>query len=291
MLNQPFDAERPDAPRAPGQDPGGDPERGNRGRIAWLVALPLVLAALGLYWMRTRAPTPTPTAPGPAAEATAPQGASAAPSTTAQAEVRDQRDAAALHRDGEDSDERLRRELQAVSPEPGWQSWLASTHELIESLAVIVANVSDDEDPRRRLLPLRPASPFEVVEQGGRTIESPASARRYDLPCAVLASLDARAIATLWRRLHPLISVAYHSVGRPGISLDRAAANALKRITDAALTEEPGALQRVGTLWLYTDPDLEKRGTIEKLLQRTGPANARKLQAKARELRDALALP
>lgn len=290
MLNQPFDAERPDAPRAPsGQDPDRDPERGRRGRVAWLVALPLVLAALGLYWMRAHATAPA--EQGPAAEAATPQGGTAPASAAAQADLRDQRDAAALHRDGEDGDERLRRELLALSPEPAWQSWLAATHELVESLAVIVANVSDDEDPRRRLLPLRPATPFEVLEQGGRTIESPASARRYDLPCAVLASLDARALATLWRRLHPLISVAYHSVGRPGISLDRAAGNALRRITNAALTEEPGALQRVGTLWLYTDPDLEKRGTIEKLLQRTGPANARKLQAKARELLVALALP
>jgi hypothetical protein len=240
-----------------------------------------------LYWLQAHREPTAPALPE-RSDAVAPANPAAA---EAAEEAAEQSKARVLTLAGEGADARLRQRLLVLSSMPAWQAWLASTPDLIESLAVIIANVSDDEDPRRRLSSLRPASGFEVVEQGGHAIESSASMHRYDAATEVLESLDARALAPIWRGLHPLISVAYHSVGRPGVSLDRAASNALRRIADAPIAETPRALQRVGKLWLYSDPDLEKEGTLEKQLQRMGPANARKLQAKAREIRAALGLP
>ena len=276
MLNEPFDGDRPQA-EAPQEPPGG------RSRWIWGAAIALIACAFAVHWWRSQAePPPAPEvqkpAPDPAAEAAAQQAA-------------DEKAARALKASGEATDDKLRRQLGALSDDAAWKSWVAATPDLLESGAVIIANVADDEDPRKRLTPLRPDGDFGAVEQGGQWLESPDAQHRFDGPVNAISSINSAALAPLWRTLHPLVSVAYHAVGRPGISLDKAASTALHRIGDARLPAAPQPLQKTGKLWIYNEPDVEKLGPVEKQLMRLGPDNARKLQAKARELRAALGLP
>ncbi len=84
--------------------------------------------------------------------------------------------------------------------------------------------------------------------------------------------------------------MAYDTVGRPGVSLDQAAALALHRIESAPVADTAPVLERAGQLWIYQDPALEQRGPVEKLLLRLGAENEHKLQAKAREIRASLSL-
>ncbi len=288
MLNEPFD----DDPALPSGAPAKrsvssaqtSPRSGSLARTALLVALPLAGAAAALFWVRQK-----PSGPAPVEPAAITQLDLAA--IEARNEQADLHAAQVLKKSGEGSNDRIRAQVSALSPRPEWQTWLAATPDLVESIAVIIANVSDDEDPRRRLVPLRLSAPFEVATEGANSSESSSSTHRFDTAVEVIASVDAKGLAALWRAIHPLVAVAYHSVARPGVSVDRAASNALKRIELMQLPTTQPPIKQVGKLWLYIDPGLEGLGSVEKQLLRMGPENARKLQAKARELRNALALP
>jgi hypothetical protein len=289
VLNEPFDDD-PALPPTPQKQhsvnsgPGSN-RSGSLARTALLVALPLAGAAAALFWVRQHPAAPAPVEP-PAIEM---------PLSPLEVEKRkEQADihaAQALKSSGEGSSERIRAQVSALTPRPEWQSWIAATPDLVETLAVIIANVSDDDDPRRRLVPLQLSARFDVAIEGNNTLENSASTHRFDSAVEVIASVDARAFAALWRVIHPLVAVAYHSVARPGVSVDRAASNALKRIELMQIPATQPPIKQVGKLWLYTDAGLEGLGSVEKQLLRMGPANARRLQEKARELRVALALP
>jgi len=281
MLNEPFDSDAP-PPRVDGMPPR--PRPGSALKTALIVAIPLIAVAGGLYWYHQR-PPPAPPPVGPAATP-----APAAPLPLAALPEQEVRAAKALQ-SGEGSDARLRAQLGQLSARPEWLRWVAATPDLVESAVVILANVSDDDDPRKRLAPLRVEGPFDTLDSPSGTFESEASWHRFDADTEVIESLDARAVASLWRTLHPLLAVAYHSVARPGVSLDRAAGNALKRIELMQIPATTPAVKQVGKLWLYADPNLESLGSMEKQLLRVGPVNARKLQAKARELRAVMTLP
>jgi len=288
MLNQPFDDDRPSPGTRPVSEPPQREPPGGRGiRIAMMIGIPIIVLAGFFFWLHPISAPPPPTVLAQAA----PVAPSDPVAAEAAAQARDRVEASKLTQAGEDADDKLRQQLSVLSADPHWLQWLAQTPGLIESASVIIANVSDDEDPRKRMAPMHPAGDFETVEQGGQTFESPAAMHRFDSVTDTIDSLDARALTPIWSALHPLISVAYHSVARPGVSVDRAASNALKRLENTQLPAQPIAIKKVGKLWLYADPDMEKEGSVEKLLLRMGPANARKLQQKARELRAALSLP
>ena len=67
------------------------------------------------------------------------------------------------------------------------------------------------------------------------------------------------------------------------------------RASDAILRQVLAAdrwdVVAVGGIWAFADPALEERGDVDKHVLRLGPRNARIVQAKARELREALGLP
>jgi hypothetical protein len=287
MLNQPFDDDRASPGARPVSEPPPiEPPAGRGIRIAMMIGIPIIVLVGVFFWLHPISAPPPPTVL---------QAAPVAPpdpiAAEAAAQAKDQLEATRLTQSGEVSDEKLRQKLSVLSAEPRWLQWLAQTPGLVDSASVIIANVSDDEDPRKRMAPLHLAGAFETVEQGGQTFEAPASMHRFDDATDTIASLDARALTPIWSSLHALISVAYHAVARPGVSVDRAASNALKRIENTQIPAQPIAIKQVGKLWLYADPDVEREGSVEKLLLRMGPTNAHKLQQKARELRAALSLP
>ena len=274
MLNEPLKGDRTRL----------EPRRAVDPLIAGLLMLVFVGIGGFVIWRRGHAPQMTP----PALVHTAPAMSANALSPSEQIE---QRAAEKLSSAGVAADGSVRTTLGALSPRAQWQAWLNATRDLIESCAVIIANFSDDEDPRRRLRALEPTAPFEVIQDMGRTVESPLSKHRFDGSTEVLNSIDVDALAPIWRSLHPLIAVAYRSVGRPGVSLDQAASHALARIENAPVQAGEPVLEKAGKFWIYSDPSVESQGQLEKLLFRMGPENERMLQAKATSIRTALALP
>jgi hypothetical protein len=238
--------------------------------IAGIAGVAVIALGLGAYWWVHRAPPPAPPAE-PVAQAPAPGDA---PLPAA-----------------EDSDARIRREAANLSSRPELADWLKQSG-LLERWVAVTDNLAEGVSPRKQLAFLAPAQQFTVHHKGSRTDIDPKSYARYDTFADVVASIDAKAFASLVRELHPLLQSAYHALGYPDRNIDVAAAQALQRLVSAPVVDgtvevKPGR----GALYEFVDEKLEKQNAVAKHLLRMGPRNTKLIQAKARELIQALELP
>jgi hypothetical protein len=179
--------------------------------------------------------------------------------------------------------------LEAVSPNALYRAWVAQA-DLARRWAVVTENLAEGVVPRAPLAALAPAKPFAVVEKGGRTLVATESYRRYDAVADAVASVDARALAQAYRTLQPAVEAAFRALGYPQGSLDRVTARALRRIEKAPVQEGDLEVQVQGGLYTYVESRLENLTPVDKQVLRMGPRNGRILQAKARELEEALGL-
>lgn len=253
-------------------------ESGRGSRPSWLGPAVLVLASaaigvLGVLVYRQR------TAPAPGAAVVVPVDAGSAPPAAAPEES-----APPLAPAG------VRALLEPASSDPLFRSCLAREADPIRGWAVVTDNVAEGVSPAKHLAALAPSGPFSVIERDGRSFIAPGSYARYDRLADAVASLDAGVLARAYRRLHGQLQAAYRALGYPGASLDAVTARALRRIEGAPVQD--GDVEVVGERGIFTFADrrLEQLPAVEKHLLRMGPRNARLVQAKAKELREALGL-
>jgi hypothetical protein len=189
----------------------------------------------------------------------------------------------------EASDAFVRERAAAASPRPELAAWLAGEG-LVARFVAAVDEVANGESPRAPLPELAPRGPFRALEREGRHFADPRSASRYDTVAAVFASLDPQVCARLHRLLLPLFERAYGELGRREGSFDDVLARAFRELLRAPVRDD--AIELVPRLrsYEYADPALEALSPAQKHLLRMGPANARRVQAKLRELATALGL-
>jgi hypothetical protein len=242
---------------------------------AVLLAVVLVGAAVWL-WVRKPSGAPPPVELQPTAEAGAaqqPQEPSTQPPPAPLTEAQ------------------VRAQLETVSAQAAFRRWLAAADDLIRRWSVVTDNLAQGVSPRKALAPAGPKEPFRVVERRGKTVIAPASYARYDEFAAAVASVDAKAFAIVYRLARPTVEVAYRALGYPNGSLDAATARALRRLEGAPVVDGDVEVVPDRAMFAFADPKLEALGEVEKHLLRMGPANGRAIQAKAREIREALGLP
>jgi len=232
-------------------------------RIPWIVAS-LVVVGLMTYglsrWLgrETPAPPPAPAAAAPAAGAR-PLGPIPEPA-------------------------RVRSLLEAISSSPAWRRCLAE-EEPLRRAALVADNLAEGVSPRQALACLAPSGAFAVERKGGRTVVAESSWRRYDEVADLVAGLDAKAVAAAYRELAPTLQLAYRALGYPEGNVDAVVGRALRRLAAVPVPEgEVAVVEAKGALWAYDDPRLEALGAAEKQLLRMGSRNARRVQAKAKEL-------
>jgi hypothetical protein len=187
-----------------------------------------------------------------------------------------------------DQSDLLVRELaSALSARPELAAWLVGER-LIRRFAVVVESVAEGRVPRRDLGELRPQARFSVVETDERIVIDPGSYGRYDAVAAVFASLDSEGSAALYRRLEPLIAEAYGELGNRELSFEAALGGAIHQVLSTPLVVGEAELSHHVNRYVYLDPELEDLSRAQKQLLRMGPANLRTVQAKLRELAEAL---
>jgi Protein of unknown function (DUF3014) len=103
--------------------------------------------------------------------------------------------------------------------------------------------------------------------------------------------VSAEAVAAVYRALHGPVEAAYRALGYPSARFDAVVTRALHRIETAPVAEGDVAVRNEGGTFVFQDERLEAMRDVEKHLLRMGPRNTRLLQAKAREIRQALGLP
>ena len=145
--------------------------------------------------------------------------------------------------------------------------------------------------PGKLLACARPTGAFQVERRNGRLYASAASHARYDRFAEAVGAVDAKALARAYQALHGPIEAAYRALGYPQGSLDKASGRVLGRILRAPVPKgDPELVEAGGTLFAFADPKLEALGDVEKQLLRMGAKNAGIVQAKAREVSEALGI-
>ena len=189
------------------------------------------------------------------------------------------------------SDAVLRREAAGLSDARAWRRGLAS-RDLLERFVLAVVQVSEGTSPRKPLVRLVPSARFRVqTAGGGRITTDPASYTRYDEVARVIAALDAQACAALYRRFEPLVDEVHAGLGAPDTPLrDVLGRAAAELLVAPRVIGEPELVFHVNH-YRYADPNLERLSGAQKLVLRTGPANARRIQDKLREIALALGVP
>ncbi|OJH37863.1 hypothetical protein BON30_27220 [Cystobacter ferrugineus] len=192
-----------------------------------------------------------------------------------------------------ESDARVRELVGLLSSLPELQKWLSSTEDLVRRFSSAVSNIAEGQSPRSSLSFMAPVGDFQVIRRERRLFIAPESFARYDGVTRVLTSLDTSTSAITYKALRPLIQGAYLEISRPGQRFDQTLSNAIQHMLDTPVPE--GDVEVVdapgGVNFNYASEELEGLSAAQKHLVRMGPTNARAIQAKLRELRDALALP
>jgi hypothetical protein len=186
-----------------------------------------------------------------------------------------------------EADGRVRQALRALSALAPW----LQTEDLARRFVAAVNAVADDESPRPSLSFLSVEGGFSVVERDGRVFVDPRGYARYDALAGVVGSLDTRGAAGAYRELKPLLEGAYREIGRPGTTFEQTLSRAVGKLLAVPVPQGEVELVPVKLVYGYSDPALEALSPAQKQLLRTGPANARRVQEKLRELSREIGLP
>jgi hypothetical protein len=259
-------------------------DEGSRNWLPWALWA-LIPIALGLLWLSLGRDEPAPSAP----DSAMPSGG-APPPGSAPEEAADVDEIVKLPPLAE-SDSLLRELLARLSSHPFLASFLEAD-DLVRKIVVSVANVAEGASPAKQLLHLRPEEKFAALETTERIVIDPDSYRRYDAAAELFGSLDAGAVAGLYRTLEPLLEEAHSELGlseRSGFpdTLSRA----VQVLLAAPVVDGPIRLRAVNVNYAFEDPSLEKLSPAQKHLLRMGPENTRRVQKKLTELKAALGLP
>jgi len=261
-------------------DAGGPTERGGgRGPVVAAAVALVVLVAVAVWFGYRRGARSSP--PDLGAQPAAPATAAQAPAPAAPERL----PLPAL----EASDPLVRELLAQLSAHPQLARWLVPDG-LIRRFVATVVNLAEGTSPATHLRFLTPEGGFRARASGERWYADPASFRRYDLVTEVFYSLDARRSAELYRTLHPLFDAAYAEIGSPASSFDATLAFAIGNLLAVPIPEPPIELVPQGVSFAFADRRLEQLTAADKHLLRLGPANARRVQEKLRELAAALDL-
>lgn len=186
----------------------------------------------------------------------------------------------------ETSDQPLRDQLAPLLS-PVLSTGLEASNLLDRGVAV-VDGMSRGAMPYK-LLPLaRPEGKFTTRKTAGQEYVDPAGFARYDAYAKAIDSLDTDALVAAFHRFRPLLEEAYGSLGYAPEEMDNAVIRALDNIIAAPVVEEPLPVKKVEAVYRYVDAEFEQLPALQKQLLRTGPANTRLIQSKARALRAAL---
>lgn len=184
----------------------------------------------------------------------------------------------------DDSDSLIRDGAVSLIRHEGINGWLAPS-QLIRKYVAFVDNVARGQVAKEPVRQLTPEGPFLVKKIDENTFElDPVSYERYNMVADVAASVDARRAAEFYHLLRPLIQDAYAELGYGDKSFDDAMFEAIGRLLETPVIEEPILLVQPVVMYKYQDDKLESLSPVQKQLIRMGPRNTRLLQNKMREI-------
>lgn len=190
----------------------------------------------------------------------------------------------------DESDPAVRDFAQALSSNPSFLKWIQSK-ELVRRFVVAVDNVANGVSPKPHIDFFRPAGEFKIERTIEGTFIDSAGYVRYNPAAEAFLSLDATAVARLFRALKPLFQEAYSDLGYPGVDFEDTMVRAAVELLRAPVVEGPVRLEMKVLSYGMADETLENLSPAQKHFLRMGPRNVRAVQDKIRELAAALGVP
>ncbi len=277
----------------------------SRGAVAAAAAVLIALAlGGGWYWWQQRQPKlpPLPTAatePAPVAAAPAPPPAAPAEPVIQHPIEAPAAAAAQSPSTLDQSDSVIAQALSTLlGSKPG--ASVVRRDDFVRRAVVTIDNLGRPH-AAPRLWPVNPmAGKFSVQQDGGTAVIASANSVRYSAFVALAESLDSARAVAMYKQHYPLFQAAYKELGYPNAYFnDRLVAviDQLLATPEPAgplavkLTEVKGevASTQPWTRYEFAEAQLEALPAGPKMLLRMGLDNARKLKAKLRELRAAVA--
>jgi hypothetical protein len=160
--------------------------------------------------------------------------------------------------------------------------------QIIRNIVATVDNLPRDKFALR-LSPVRPAGGvFRTATTEGKQVIAADNAARYEPYVRALQSVDAKKLVFAYGRLYPLFQKAYEDLGYPkGYFNDRLVA-VIDHLVAAPEPAGPIALVTPRVQPQFADPALESLSAGQKMMVRIGPANAKAVKGKLREIRNQL---
>ena len=281
---------RPGAREGPGRERA---RRRRRGPLLLLLFL-LLAAVAALWWLRETEPEEPLAAEEPlveepplgAAEPLVPE-PEVTPAPEPVPEVVAEPEPAAVLPARPESDGLARELARSVSSH---RLFLATLTEagVIDRFVLIVDNLAEGTVPRRELAFIRPEGKFLVLGREPEQRIDPASYGRYGALADAIASLDARQAVAAYRRVASLCEESYRALGYPEGGFEKRLRIALALLLSTPTLDGDPAVVPETKRYEFADPELESLSDAQKQLLRMGPANAKRVTAKLREIQAAL---
>jgi hypothetical protein len=155
----------------------------------------------------------------------------------------------------------------------------------------IVATI--DNLPRNKvpwkLLPVTPPSgAFLVAGPAARPTIDPRNSTRYAPYMRIVDAVDPKELATVYGAYYPLLQEQYRALGYPSGNFNDRVIEAIDDLLAAPVLTAPPVVTQPKVLYEFANPDLEARSAGQKMMLRLAPADAEKVKAKLREIRDLL---
>jgi hypothetical protein len=187
----------------------------------------------------------------------------------------------------EGTDPIVRAAVAELSSHPTLGSWLISDG-LVRRFVAAVEAVAGGYSPRESVAFLRPDAPFLVRESEGRLVIARSSYHRYDLVTQVFTSIDNQGAATLYRQLKPAIDAAHREIAWFSDDFDSRLDEAIEHLLEVEIPADEIEVEAGLVTYTFGDAAFEQLTDAQRQLLRLGPDNARRIQAKLRELQKAL---
>ncbi len=244
-------------------------------KVVFAVVLVLIAAGAAVYFFFLIPPPPEEKA------ALAPQ----EPSVSAK--IQPEEEIEPIEVELNESDELVRNLVKELSSHPGFARWLLSDN-LIRRFVSIVDTIAYGRSPRRLINSIELEGDFRVSEAEGKIFLDPKSYERYKRVADIFASLDTKGSVKLYKQMRLSIQQAYRELGYPEEDFNATLKKAIQELLKAPIVEDRIYLEKDVITYTIADPELEKLSPAQKHLVRMGPENMRTIQAKLREIAQAL---
>jgi len=275
-------------PAGPYVDPSDRPALVAPRPRRWIapVVVGLAIAATYIGWRVLQQPPPTVAAPAPppkAAPEVAQEPAERHPLPEALSSAKSDASLPSLA----DSDAVLSAALLSLANNTALRELLKQT-DVARRLVATIDNLPRSKVPWK-LLPITPPSgAFLVAGPASRPTIDARNSARYAPYMRIVDAVDPKELATVYGAYYPLLQEQYRALGYPSGNFNDRVIEAIDDLLATPVLTAPPVITQPKVLYEYANPDLEGRSAGQKMMLRLAPADAEKVKAKLREIRDLL---